>query len=168
VEESRPASRGDLERVEELARELRGELGPMRGGDLWRERDAWPEPLAVTYAALLERDDALLVVGTIDGVVLGFGAVVVEELRDGRRLGVITDLYVELLAREVGVGDSMAADLLEFCRARGCLGVDATALPGHRATKNFFEAHGFAARALTMHHSFGLGSADDTPPNDGA
>ena len=28
---------------------------------------------------------------------------------------------------------------------------DAMALPGHRATKNFFEAHGFTARALVMH-----------------
>jgi len=166
MEESRPASPDDLARVEDLARAMRNELGPMRGGELWRARDAWPEPLTDTYAALLERDDALLVVGTIDGVVLGFGAVVVEGLRDRRRLGVITDLYVELLAREVGVGDAMAADLLEFCRARGCIGVDATALPGHRATKNFFEAHGFAARALTMHHSFAVGGAD-LPP-DGA
>ena len=30
--------------------------------------------------------------------------------------------------------------------------VDAIALPGHRATKNFFEEHHFTARALTMHH----------------
>jgi len=164
MEESRPASPEDLARVEDLARTMRGELGPMRGGELWAERDAWPEPLIDTYRALLERDDALLVVGTIDDVVLGFGAVVVETLRDGRHLGVITDLYVELLAREVGVGDAMAADLLEFCRARGCIGVDATALPGHRATKNFFEAHGFTARALTMHHSFVAGG----PPVDGA
>jgi len=163
VEESRPATPDDLGRVEELSRAMRGELGPMRGGALWREREAWPEPLGDTYAALLARQDALVVVGTIDGVVLGFGAVVVEELRDGRRLGVISDLYVELLAREVGIGDALAADLLEFCRARGCMGVDAVALPGHRATKNFFEGHGFAARALTMHHSFEIGSSEPDP-----
>lgn len=158
MEESRPATPGDVERVEELAHTMRTELTPMRGGDVWRVREARAEPLAAGYAALLDRDDALLVVGTIDGVVLGFGAVVVEELRDGRRLGVITDLFVEHLAREVGLGDAMAADLLEFCRARGCAGVDALALPGHRATKNFFEGHGFSARALTMHHSFADGS----------
>ena len=29
--------------------------------------------------------------------------------------------------------------------------VDAFALPGHRATKNFFEEEGFTARALIMH-----------------
>jgi hypothetical protein len=35
---------------------------------------------------------------------------------------------------------------------RGCSGVDATALPGNRATKNFFEESGFTARLLVMHH----------------
>ena len=30
-------------------------------------------------------------------------------------------------------------------------GVDATALPGDRLTKNFFESNGFTARLLIMH-----------------
>jgi hypothetical protein len=30
--------------------------------------------------------------------------------------------------------------------------VDVIALPGHRATKNFFEEQGFTARAIVMHH----------------
>jgi ribosomal protein S18 acetylase RimI-like enzyme len=77
---------------------------------------------------------------------------VVEPLRSGRRLGVITDLFVETEARSVGVGDTMTADLVAFCTAQACSGIDAHALPGHRATKNFFEAHGFTARALVMHH----------------
>ena len=42
--------------------------------------------------------------------------------------------------------------LLEWFRGRGCNGVDATALPGNRATKNFFEMSGFTARLLVMHH----------------
>jgi hypothetical protein len=39
---------------------------------------------------------------------VGFAAVVVEQLRSGARLGVITDLYVEPEAREVGVGEVLA------------------------------------------------------------
>ena len=93
-----------------------------------------------------------MVVGTIDDVVLGFGAVVVEELRSGVRLGVVTDLFVEPEAREVAVGEAMVVALTTRCEERGCVGVDATALPGNRAAKNFFETHGFTARALTMHH----------------
>jgi ribosomal protein S18 acetylase RimI-like enzyme len=165
VEASRPATADDLARVVALAHEQRAELAPMRGGELWQLRDTWPSPIDDVYRALLERDDASVVVATIDDVVLGFGVVLVEELRDDTRLGVITDLYVEPPAREVGLGDAIAADLVEFCRAHGCRGVDAVALPGHRVTKNFFEGHGFAARALVMHRSL---RADDGPRPDRA
>jgi GNAT superfamily N-acetyltransferase len=152
VEASRPAAADDIPRVVELAELMRAELAAMRGGAIWLQRDAWPEPLGTAYTALVDRDDAQLFVGTIDGVIVGIGAVVVETLRSGARLGVVTDLFVELAAREVGVGEALAESLVEHCRVAGCVGVDATALPGHRAAKNFFEAHGFTARALTMHH----------------
>jgi ribosomal protein S18 acetylase RimI-like enzyme len=151
VESCRPATADDIPRLVELAELMRAELGAMRGGALWLARDAWPEPLADAYDALVGRDGALVVLGTLDDVVIGFAAVIVEQLRSGARLGVVTDLYVEPEAREVGVGEVLADALVEHCRAAGCLGVDATALPGHRAAKNFFEAHGFTARALTMH-----------------
>ncbi len=156
MEASRPATADDIPRVVELAELMRAELGAMRGGALWLEREAWPEPLADAYDALYTRDDALLAVGTIDDVVLGFGAVVVEQLRSGARLGVVTDLFVEEPARAVGVGEVLIGTLVEHCRAAGCVGVDAAALPGHRAAKNLFETHGFTARALTMHHRLEL------------
>ncbi len=152
MEASRPATADDIPRVVELAELMRAELAAMRGGALWLEREAWPEPLADAYDALRARDAALLAVGTIDDVVLGFGAVVVEELRSGARLGVVTDLFVEEPARSVGVGEVLIGALVAHCHAAGCIGVDAAALPGHRAAKNFFETHGFTARALTMHH----------------
>jgi ribosomal protein S18 acetylase RimI-like enzyme len=152
VESTRPASAEDIPRVVELAALMRAELGEMRGGPLWVERNAWAEPLTDPYGALLARDDALLVLGTLDDVVIGFAAVVVEPLRSGACLGVITDLYVEPEAREVGVGEALIGALVDHCRTQGCVGVDATALPGHRAAKNFFEGHGFTARALVMHH----------------
>jgi GNAT superfamily N-acetyltransferase len=151
-EASRPAAVADLPRIVDLAQVMRAELTAMRGGMLWAERDAWPEPLDLAYRSLLDRAGALVVVGTIDDVTIGFGAVVVEVLRSGRALGVITDLFVEEDARSVGIGDAMTTDLVAFCVAHGCVGIDARALPGHRATKNFFEAHGFTARALVMHH----------------
>ncbi len=144
---------------------MRTELAAIRGGALWLEREAWPEPLHDAYRVLLDRDDAYLCVGTIDDTVMGFGAMVLEKLGHGRTLGVITDLFVETMAREVGIGEAMADQLLAFSTARDCFGVDALALPGHRATKNFFEAHGFTARALTMHHPVDPDTAAGlTPP----
>jgi ribosomal protein S18 acetylase RimI-like enzyme len=151
VEASRPATADDIPRVVELAALMREELGAMRGGALWLAREAWPEPLEDAYDAVLAREDAQLLVGTLDDVVIAFGAVVVEQLRSGARHGVITDLFVEEPAREVGVGEILIDALVAHCRQRGCVSVDALALPGHRAAKNFFEGHGFTARALTMH-----------------
>jgi ribosomal protein S18 acetylase RimI-like enzyme len=123
-----------------------------RGGGLWTTREARPEPHEETLGALLGRDDAAVVVGTIDGTIVGFGTVEIETLRDGGRLGVIGDLFVEEGARAVGVGESIADMLVEFCAQRRCVGIDAYALPGARAAKNFFERSGFTARALVMHH----------------
>ncbi|MEX1007489.1 MAG: GNAT family N-acetyltransferase [Acidimicrobiia bacterium] len=151
MEGSRPAGEHDIAPIVELAVAMRAELAAIRGGALWVEREAWPEPLDDSYRALLARDDTRVVVGTIDDVVLGFGAVVVERLRSGAHLGIVTDLFVDEGAREVGVGEGIIDHLIVFCAERGCVGIDATALPGHRATKNFFEEHHFTARALTMH-----------------
>ena len=151
MEASRAATSDDIPRLVELARLMRTELAPMKGGELWAAREARPEPLEESYAALVHRDDTCVVVGTVDDAVVGFGVVVVEELRSGDRLGVVTDLFVEPGARGVGVGEAMTGELLSYCDAGDCVGVDSLALPGHRAAKNFFEESGFTARAIVMH-----------------
>jgi ribosomal protein S18 acetylase RimI-like enzyme len=151
VDESRAAGPGDIDRIAALARLMTAELTPMRGGPLWAAREARAEPYEDAYRALLDEPDTRLMVGCIDGFVVGFGAVEVEILRTGERLGVITDLFVEPEARSVGIGEAITRDLIEFCAERECTGIDARALPGHRDTKNFFEEQGFVARALVMH-----------------
>jgi GNAT superfamily N-acetyltransferase len=141
MESARPAVAADRARVDELRAELFAELGSYRGGALWvRERQSAARP-----------DESGAFVGTLDDAVVGYGIVEVVQLRDGGRLGRITELFVEAAGREVGVGETLVDALLEWCRDHGCEGVDATALPGHRAAKNFFEERGFVARSLTMH-----------------
>lgn len=151
MEGCRPAEPADVPRIVEMARALRAEIEPIRGGPLWAAREGRPEPLEGAYAPLLGRDDACVVVGTIDGVVIGFGVGEPAPLHDGRLIGVISDLYVEPGARGIGVGEEMVTALTDFFAARGCVGVDAWALPGHRMTKNFFEEHGFVSRGIVVH-----------------
>ena len=153
MESARPATAAEITRVVELAHAMRVELAEERGGPLWAARNARPEPLGEAFAALVDRDDAAVLVGTYDGVVVGFGAAHVDNLRDGSRLGVVDEIYVEPEARAVGVGEALVEQLVAFCRDAGCAGVDATALPGHREAKNFFERAGFSARLLVMHRS---------------
>ena len=153
MESCRRATLDDLGEIVRLAQALRAELSAMRGGELWVARDARPEPLNEHYRVLIEDPDARVVIGSIDTAVVGFGVVEIEVLRTGDRLGRVTDLFVETEARSVGVGESIANHLVEFCTQAGCIGMDAVALPGHRATKNFFEEQGFTARSLVMHRS---------------
>ncbi|HEV2993267.1 MAG TPA: GNAT family N-acetyltransferase [Acidimicrobiia bacterium] len=151
MDSCRPAERADLPRVAALARELRAELTALRGGEVWAAQDARPEPLEDAFAALLDDPEAIVRVGLIDEVVVGFGVLVLETLSTGELLGRVTELFVEPPARAIGVGEGIADDLVRFAADQDCIGVDALALPGHRATKNFFEEQGFTARALVMH-----------------
>jgi GNAT superfamily N-acetyltransferase len=153
VEDARVATVADLERVAELAHDFRSELREQRGGALWATREARPEPLSAALAALLAADDATVIVGTLDDSVVGYGIAETETLRDGARLGIISEIFVETEARAVGVGELLVEALVAFCLNQRCVGVDAAALPGHRQAKNFFERAGFTARLLVMHHN---------------
>lgn len=125
-------------------------------------RETRAEPVEADLHAALADDRRGLWAGTIDDFVIGYAATHVEELRGDYRLGVIDDLFVEPGARGVGVGEALMGELLRWGEEERCDGLDATALPGNRATKNFFEGSGFTARLLVMHHSYG-GSADPAP-----
>lgn len=152
MESARRATADDIPVLVELALRARDELAPVRGGPVFLEREARGEPLSAGFATDLASPDAVVVVGEIDGVPLGYATGRMETLRQGTRLGRIDDLYVDEGARSVGIGEALMADLLEWFREQGASGVDAMALPGSRATKNFFEISGFSARLITMHH----------------
>jgi phosphinothricin acetyltransferase len=164
MEAVRPATAADVPRLAELARAAIAELAPMRGGEVWRVREARTEPIEAGLEAVLGDPDGRLVAGTVDGVVVGYAVAHVEHLGNGSRLGVVDDIFVEEEARGVGVGEAMIDDLVAWCTERGCFGMDAMALPGHRLTKNFFEEAGFTARKLVMHHS--LAEGGEVPGTD--
>ena len=158
----RPATPDDLPAIVGLVEALRAELTPMRGGRIWSVREArWGNPGEV-YGALLNDAATRVVAGTLDDVVVGFGVVTIEVLADGGKLGVVTELFVDPEGRAVGVGEAMLGAMVAFCSREGCVGVDALALPGHRAAKNFFEESGFTARAIVMHHALENGDSGGT------
>lgn len=152
-EAARPATEHDIARMAELARQAIAELEPTRGGVVWAAREARREPIEQGLASAVSDDGARVVVGSIDDVVVGYGVVRVETMAGGGTLGVVTDIFVEPGARGVGVGEEMMRDMVEWCSQRACIGIDAMALPGHRAAKNFFEEFGFTARQIVMHRS---------------
>jgi GNAT superfamily N-acetyltransferase len=152
MEEARLASVADLAKIAGLARDAIAELEPMRGGAVWKAQQSRQEPIEDDLARALADPGARLIAGLIDGVILGYAVARLERLHDGRLLGVVEDIYVDPGAREVGLGEAMMEQLITWCDERGCFGMDAMALPGHRSSKNFFEESGFTARKLVMHH----------------
>lgn len=164
IEAARPATAGDLGVLTSLAETAVAELRPQRGGELWWRREARPGEVGDALTALLDDPEALVVVGTIDEVVVGYGIVRTEALRDGTLLAVVDDLYVEPGAREIGVGELVMDALVAWATGRGCVGIDALALPGNRAAKNFFERFGLTARAIVVHRRLPAGEAPPEEP----
>ena len=96
-----------------------------------------------------------VVMGEIDGYPFGFAVALIEGILPqaaGEKIGSIRLIYVEPEAREISLGEEMRDYLIEELRRRGISRFDAHVLPGHRLAKNFFEAGGFSARAIIMHH----------------
>jgi len=89
-------------------------------------------------------------VGTVDEIVVGFAVGKVDPVGEAS-VGVIEGLYVDPGCRGVGVGHALLHGVVDWFTESGCRAVDASALPGDRATKNFFEGTGFKARLITMH-----------------
>jgi GNAT superfamily N-acetyltransferase len=147
----RPATAADLPRLAELAEQAIEELRAGRGGEVWSRHAARQAPFEDQLAQELQDDDHLVLVGTVDGTVMGYGVAATQQLRDGGLLGVVTDLYTEPGARELGIGEITMQALVDWCTDRGCFGVDSLALPGDRHTKNFFESFGLVARAIVVH-----------------
>ncbi len=151
IEAVRRAVEDDLAQLGALAATAVAEQVEARGGHVWSQREAPAIPAEGGLRAALEHPEALVLVGTIDDVVVGYAAARIETMRNGERLGVISDIFVLESAREVGVGEALLEAVLSWAVAQGCSGVDSTVLPGNRQTKNFFESAGFTARAIVVH-----------------
>ena len=139
---ARRAIRADRARVIELADVARASIASQRGG---------PALLATHLDSSAAHDAAASAwCGLIGEAIVGYSLVA----RDGER-ATITELFVEPEARGVGVGDAMLSSIVDHARQSGCGSLDAAALPGDRATKNFFEAHRMTSRLLIVSRPLG-------------
>ncbi len=148
------------------------ELADRKGAWLWERADSpFADPTVAAEAVTSE--PWVTAVGMIDDVIVGFLVAQQSTMHRDGEIGMVRGLYVETGARGVGVADALIGYAIDRFKEAGCVGVDSWALPGERETKNFYEAHGFTARTITVHHSFiepkhasrtvGLGSADRNP-----
>jgi ribosomal protein S18 acetylase RimI-like enzyme len=150
---TRIAGPDDIMVLESLYRSLEQEMESLH--DMWPLADGLDEPLSDSFATALDEPDTIVLIGEIDGYPFGFLMARVERLlaqADGELVGAIRLIYVDREAREIALGEEMRDTVLEILRGRGITKFDAHVLPGHRLAKNFFEAGGFSARSIIMHH----------------
>ncbi len=154
MESARRATVDDVAAIEAINDRQRIEVEPQRGGALFLRREAGAAPIGPQVDKALADEQALVVVGTYDDVVFGYGLVRYEELLDGSKLARLTDFVVDAEIRKSGIGEAMMNFCIEAAEGEGCIGIDSVALPGDRDTKNFFESFGLKARMLVVHRSF--------------
>ncbi len=150
---ARLATPEDVDILVALYRGLEEEMTALH--PMWPMADGLDEPVEASFTALVSEEDAVTVIGELDGVPFGFLVARVEPMLSqagAERIGVIRLIYVDREAREVAVGEVMREEAMDLLRLRGITKFDAHVLPGHRLAKNFFEAGGFAARSIVMHH----------------
>jgi ribosomal protein S18 acetylase RimI-like enzyme len=150
---ARKAGPEDIPALLDLYRGLEKEMVALH--PMWPLADGLAEPVDHAFEQLLGDPDSIVVVGELDGYPFGFVWARVEQIlpqAGGAEVGSIRLIYVDPEAREVSLCEEMRDYTMDLLRERGISRFDAHVLPGHRLAKNFFEAGGFAARSIIMHH----------------
>ena len=150
---ARQAISDDLDALEFLYRRLEREMTELHS--MWPIADGLAEPVRESLENAMAASDSLVVIGEIEGYPFGFLVAWIEELlpqAGGEKVGSIRLVFVDPEAREVGIGEAMRDLALSIFTENGLTRLDAHVLPGHRLAKNFFEAGGFSARSIIMHH----------------
>jgi GNAT superfamily N-acetyltransferase len=139
---------GELVRLDRLARE---HLRPLRGGEMYLLHTARPEPPDASLRDDLADVDRVVLLGCLGEVPVGYAIAAIRPLADGTCAAEVSEVFVEPEARGVGIGNLLMHQIVHWASDRGCIGIDARALPGDRDTKNFFESFGLVARVITVH-----------------
>ena len=152
MEESvRVAELSDREVLRSLAAEARVELSNKRGGDVVAPLDPHRADSRAEIVSAVEDPAATLLLGDIDGTPVGYGLMTLRTVVDGSLHATVEEIFVLPEARSVGVGEAIIETLLADANERGAAAIQSMALPGDRATKNFFESQGMVARSILVH-----------------
>ena len=158
---ARLAVNADVIRLVSLYREMEEEQTARK--PIWALTDGLDHRFDMSLFRAIEGEDSFVLAGEIDGATVGFIWATIEPMLDraqGAMIGRIRLIYTEPEARGVGVGHTMLTEVMDLLRSRGIHQFDAPVGPGHRAAKNFFESHRFAARSIIMY------SADKVAEDD--
>ena len=153
MEAVRVASEADADQLVRLATEARQVARLSRGGDMYLLHDVRQPPLEPVFRGALVDPSQLVLIGSLDDAPVGYALARLETLLDQSVMAVVDEIYVEPPGRGLGIGEGLVLAVVEWAGSHGCRGVQATALPGDRHTKNLFERFGLVARAIVVYRS---------------
>ena len=156
AEAARPAQASDVGELWRLHRDVLDALRTRRGGAALRAELVQLAETPEALDRLVAHRDHLVVVGTLDDVIVGYGLASLDRLE---AVAHVAAVYVEPEARQVGVGGALLDVLTSLATARGCARIDVDALPGDRALKSLLETLGYRARLVVLARCLDPGQA---------
>jgi ribosomal protein S18 acetylase RimI-like enzyme len=106
------------------------------------------------HQAAVAAHDEHLVLGCIDGVVVGYGLAYLSPTTTGQ-LCMINEIVVHPEAQAIGVGSAVLAEVRAWAIEESCQAIESQVLPGNRAAKNFFERVGMKTRKMRVSADLG-------------
>lgn len=159
----RPAVDGDLPALLQLDGLARIHLRDRRGGRVMLSSSIRREPAEQSLRDDLADDHHIVLIAEIIGEPAGYAVAGLRTTADHQLIAEVTELFVDEPFRGVGVGRRLMDELVEWAVSHAATGIDAQVLPGDRASKNFFEAFGLVARAISVHRPL-VTAADPEDP----
>ncbi len=140
----RHATTDDLAVIIELDATAREAVASQRGGRSWLVEHA--------PARFLHADELIdhSWVGTVDEHVVGFLRCTIEDVPQHGLVCSVERVFVDENARELGFGDALLQQAIDYATNLGCVAIEGNALPGDRETKNLYERAGIVARKIIV------------------
>lgn len=135
----------ELRRLEALARRA---VAGTRGGHRWL--DEHPEIGADWAVAIGRRAVFVAEIRGVDVPPVAVGYLVADLVHDPMAIARVDQVFVHEGARELGFGDALIGETIQWSRGAGAALIEAETLPGDRNLKNLYERAGITARLITV------------------
>lgn len=146
---ARHATVADLATTMVFSQQARDEVVDDRGGRWLLNHDLERTPIEEQHQRALASPGHFLVVGMVEGVVVGHALGEISPAVDAQ-LCMIEELFVHPGARAIGVGSQMLSVVRDWAVDNGCAAIESQVLPGNRSGKNFFERVGMKTRKMRV------------------
>ncbi len=109
------------------------------------------EPDFKNYEAIaksfIEKSNIHALVALFDGVIVGYGSIIIEEKVRGGKAGHIEDIVSHADYRQKGIGKKIVDSLIQIAKSHGCYKV---LLQSQKHNINFYKKSGFEESGISM------------------